>query len=95
MIRLDARTLPMKPPDLPAHEEVPSEHLDAEQEWERIALARVVAVKVLAYRLEHGLSQAALAARLKMTQPAVVRLESTEHNLTRARLLRVSQTLED
>jgi hypothetical protein len=39
------------------------------------ALARAVEVKVIAYRAEHGLSQTASAKRLKMTQPAVARLE--------------------
>ena len=44
----------MKLSDLPAHEEVLAEHLDADpeyrREWERTALARAVAVKVIAYR---------------------------------------------
>ena len=70
----------MKLSDLPTHEQVLAEHLDADpeyrREWERTALARAVAVKVIAYRAEHGLSQTALAKRLKMTQPAVARLES-------------------
>jgi endonuclease/exonuclease/phosphatase family metal-dependent hydrolase len=87
----------MKPHDLPTHEEVLAGDLNAayQREWARIALARALAVQVLAYRLEHGLSQAALAERLKMTQPAVARLESAEHNFTRAMLLRVSKALED
>jgi DNA-binding XRE family transcriptional regulator len=70
----------MKLSDLPTHEEVLAEHLDADpeyrREWERTALARAVAVKVIAYRAEHSLSQTALAKRLKMSQPAVARLES-------------------
>jgi ribosome-binding protein aMBF1 (putative translation factor) len=87
----------MKPPDLPPDEEVLAGDLSASyrREWARIALARAIAVQVLAYRLEHGLSQAALAARLNMTQPAVARLESAEHNFARAMLLRVSKALED
>jgi len=70
----------MKLSDLPTHEQVLAEHLDADpefrREWERTALARAVAVRVIAYRAVHGLSQTALAGRLKMTQPAIARLES-------------------
>jgi transcriptional regulator with XRE-family HTH domain len=84
--------------DLPTHEEVLAEHLDADpeyrREWERTALARAVAVKVIAYRAEHGLSQTALGKRLKMSQPAVARLESGEHNPTFPMLLRISDALE-
>jgi transcriptional regulator with XRE-family HTH domain len=87
----------MKLSDLPTHEEVLAEHLDADpdyrREWERTALARAIAVKVIAYRAEHGLSQTALAGRLKMTQPAVARLESGEHNPTFPTLLRLSDAL--
>jgi ribosome-binding protein aMBF1 (putative translation factor) len=87
----------MKPPDLPTHEEVLAGDLSAsyQREWARVALTRAVAMQVIAYRAKHGLSQAALAARLKMTQPAVARLESAEHNFARAMLLRVSKALED
>jgi len=87
----------MKLSDLPTHEEVLAEHLDADpdfrREWERAALARAVAVRVIAYRAEHGLSQTALAGRLRMTQPAVARLESGEHNPTFPTLLRISDAL--
>jgi transcriptional regulator with XRE-family HTH domain len=87
----------MKLPDLPTHEEVLAEHLDADpeyrREWERTALARAVAVKVIAYRAEHGLSQTALAGLLKMSQPAVARLESGEHNPTFPMLLRLSDAM--
>jgi transcriptional regulator with XRE-family HTH domain len=83
--------------DLPTHEEVLAEHLDADPEyrrgWERTALARALAVKVIAYRAEHGLSQTALAKRLQMSQPAVARLESGEHNPTFPTLLRISDAL--
>src|SRR5271155_2508336 len=87
----------MKLSDLPTHEQVLAERLDADpeyrREWERTALARAVAVKVIAYRAEHGLSQTALAKRLKMTQPAVARLESGEHNPAFPMLLRISEAL--
>lgn len=87
----------MKLSDLPTHEEVLAGHLDADpeyrREWERTALARAVAVKVIAYRAEHDLSQTALAKRLRMSQPAVARLESGEHNPTFPMLLRISDAL--
>jgi ribosome-binding protein aMBF1 (putative translation factor) len=83
--------------DLPTHEEVLAGYLDADpeyrREWERTALARAVAVKVIAYRAEHDLSQTALAKRLRMSQPAVARLESGEHNPTFPMLLRISDAL--
>jgi transcriptional regulator with XRE-family HTH domain len=89
----------MKLSDLSTREEVLAERLDADpeyrREWEHIALAlaRAVAVKVIAYRAEHGLSQTALAGCLKMTQPAVARLESGEYNPTFPTLLRLSDAL--
>lgn len=82
---------------MPTHEEVLAGHLDADpeyrREWERTALARAMAVKVIAYRAEHDLSQTALAKRLGMSQPAVARLESGEHNPTFPMLLRISDAL--
>ncbi len=87
----------MKLSDLPAAEEVLAEHLDSDpgyrREWERTALARAVSVKVIAYRAEQNLSQTALAKRLQMTQPAVARLESGEHNPSFPTLLRLSGAL--
>ena len=87
----------MKLSDLATHEEVLAGHLDSDpefrREWERTALARAVAVKVIAYRAEHDLSQTALAKRLQMTQPAVARLESGEHNPSFPTLLRLSDAL--
>lgn len=87
----------MKLSDLPTHEEVLAARLDADpeyrREWERTALARAVAAKVIAYRSEHGLSQTALAKRLRMSQPAVARLEGGEHNPTFPTLLRLTDAL--
>jgi transcriptional regulator with XRE-family HTH domain len=87
----------MKLSDLPTHEQVLAERLAADpeyrREWERTALARAVAVKMISYRAEHGLSQTALAKRLQTTQPAIARLESGEHNPTFPTLLRLSDAL--
>jgi DNA-binding XRE family transcriptional regulator len=49
-------------------------------EWERLALARMVAARLIAYRAENGLSQRELAKSLGVSQPRVVELESGEKN---------------
>jgi transcriptional regulator with XRE-family HTH domain len=61
--------------------------------WERTALARAVALRVIAYRAEHGLSQTALGRRLGMSQPAVARLEAGERQPTLDTLVRLSEAL--
>jgi ribosome-binding protein aMBF1 (putative translation factor) len=87
----------MKLSDLPTHEQVLAQHLDEDPEfrteWERTALGRAVATKVVAYRAEQALSQTALAKLLGMSQPAVARIESGEHNPTFPTLLRISRAL--
>lgn len=62
-------------------------------EWDRTAMARAVALKVLAYRTELHLSQRALAAKLGMTQPQIARIEAGEHNPTIDTLARIAQAL--
>lgn len=87
----------MRLADLKTSEEVLAEHLrdpDFRREWERTAVARAVAVKVIAYRAEHGLSQRALAQELGMTQPQVARLEAGEHNPTIDTLARLAEALD-
>jgi DNA-binding XRE family transcriptional regulator len=49
-------------------------------EWQRLAPAREFASTLLRYRAEHKLSQRALAEKLGVSQPRVVKLESGEHN---------------
>jgi len=49
-------------------------------EWQRLAPAREVAATLLRYRADHKLSQRALAEKLGVSQPRVVKLESGEHN---------------
>jgi transcriptional regulator with XRE-family HTH domain len=49
-------------------------------EWQRLAPAREFASTLLRYRAEHKLSQRALAERLGVSQPRIVKLESGEHN---------------
>lgn len=62
-------------------------------EWERSALARAVALRVLGYRIDHGLTQAALAEVLGMRQSAIARLELGEQNPRVETLLRLSDVL--
>lgn len=49
-------------------------------EWQRFAPAREFAATLLRHRAEHKLSQRALAKKLGVSQPRVVKLESGEHN---------------
>ena len=63
------------------------------ERWERTALARAVAIAVIRYRSQHGLSQRALAKQLGMPQPHVARLELGEHNPSVDMLQRLAQGL--
>lgn len=87
----------MKLSEMKTHEELLAEQLRADPEfraeWERTALARAVAVAVVAFRAEHDLSQRDLAKLLGMTQPQVARLESGEVNPTMETLMRVCGVL--
>ena len=65
----------------------------ARERWERTALARGVAIAVIRYRAEHGLSQMALAKQLGMRQPHIARLELGEHNPSVDMLQRLAQGL--
>jgi transcriptional regulator with XRE-family HTH domain len=49
-------------------------------EWQRLAPARELAATLLRFRAAHKLSQRALAKKLGISQPRVVKLESGEHN---------------
>jgi len=83
--------------DLKTSEQVLAEELrdpDFKREWDRTALARAVALKVLAHRVDHSLSQRGLAKQLGMTQPQVARLEAAEHNPSIDTLARLAQTLD-
>ncbi len=63
------------------------------EEWDRTALARAVATRVVTYRAEHNLSQAALARTLGVSQPLIARLETGEHEPTLTSLARLSRRL--
>lgn len=61
--------------------------------WERTALARAVAIAVVRYRSQHGLTQTKLASKLGIRQPHVARLELGEHNPSMEMLQRLSRCL--
>ncbi len=78
-------------------EEVLAEHLEdseARARWTRLAPARAVALRLVAYRADHGLTQTALGRRLGMPQPAVARLETGEHVPSLETLIRLSNALD-
>ncbi len=89
-----AETLSTWPRSFKTHEEVLAEHLAADPEfaaeWERLALARMVAVQLIGYRADHELSQRELAERLGVSQPRVVELESGEKNPQIETLVKIS-----
>jgi ribosome-binding protein aMBF1 (putative translation factor) len=66
---------------------------DFRREWDRTALARAVALRLVEYRAHNGLSQTALARKLQMQQPAIARLEAGDHNPSVDTLVRLSQGL--
>ncbi len=61
------------------HEEELQRDPEYRRIWEETALARLASERVLAYRLEHGLTQTQLAKQLGLRQPHVSRLEMGEH----------------
>ena len=82
------------PKGFKTHEEVLAERLASDSEfaaeWERLALARMVAVQLIGFRADHGLSQRELAERLGVSQPRVVELESGEKNPQIETLVKIS-----
>ena len=66
---------------------------EVRREYERTAFAYGVAIRVISYRAEHGLSQSALARELGMRQPAVARLEAGEHEPSLGTLARLARGL--
>jgi ribosome-binding protein aMBF1 (putative translation factor) len=86
----------MKLSDMKTSEQVLAEEMRDpafRAEWDRTAMARAVALKVLTYRTERHLSQRALAVKLGTTQPQIARIEAGEHNPTIDTLARIAETL--
>lgn len=83
--------------ELKTSNEVLKNHLkdkDFREEWNRTALARAVAIRIVAYRSEHSLSQTALARIVGMQQPAIARLEAGEKNPTWETISRLARALD-
>ncbi len=86
----------MKLSDLPTNADVRTEALkdpEFRANWERTALARLVALQVVQYRATHRLTQTALGRLLGMHQSAIARLEAGDHNPSIDMLQRLSRTL--
>jgi len=62
--------------------------------WQRTALPRAVALRLVSYRAEHGLSQSALGRIVGLSQPAIARIEAGERVPTVETLLRLADALE-
>ncbi|WBB96560.1 MULTISPECIES: helix-turn-helix transcriptional regulator [unclassified Solwaraspora] len=60
-------------------------------EWDRTAFANDVALRILRYRQEHGLTQAGLAREVGMTQSVIARLESGDQPPSIATLVKLSK----
>jgi Predicted transcriptional regulator with C-terminal CBS domains len=63
-------------------------------ERDATSLARAVALEVVKYRADHGLSQSALAKQLGVSQPVVARLERGDHTPTWDTLGRLARTMD-
>ena len=63
------------------------------REHERTALAHAVAMRVIGYRINNGLSQTGLARLLGMHQSAIARLEAGDHEPSLATLSRLARVL--
>ena len=66
---------------------------DVRTEWERTAPARALAIRLVAYRSERGLSQGQLAALIGVSQPQVSRWEAGDHMPTVETLVRLADRL--
>ena len=67
--------------------------LEYRREYERTRFANAVAIRVVTYRANHGLSQSALGKLLGMKQPAIARLEAGETEPRLETLMRLSAVL--
>ncbi len=59
-------------------------------EWDRTAFAREIAVAVVQYRAERGMSQRDLARATGLTQPVIARLESGDSAPSLATLVKLT-----
>jgi len=66
---------------------------EVQRELERTALANDVAIRVIRYRNQHGLSQTQLARQLGLHQSAIARLEAGDHEPSLTTLGRLARGL--
>src|SRR5216683_1570882 len=66
---------------------------EVRRELERTALANDVAIRVIRYRNQHGLSQTQLARQLGLHQSAIARLEAGDHEPSLTTLGRLARGL--
>jgi ribosome-binding protein aMBF1 (putative translation factor) len=83
----------MRPSELPTFRDV----LDRQREdpefrgaWDRSAFAREVAIRIIRYRTDNGLTQADLARAVGMKQPVIARLEGGEQPPSLATLAKIT-----
>ena len=62
-------------------------------EYERTRFANDIAIRILRYRSEHGLTQTAFGRLVGMRQPHVARLESGEHEPSLSTLVKLASAL--
>jgi DNA-binding XRE family transcriptional regulator len=67
--------------------------LEVAAELARTSVANQLAILIIRYRVEHGLTQTALARHLGIKQPAVARLEAGDHEPSVATLARLANRL--
>lgn len=92
----DATEAKQLPDDLINAEDLLSQEMsdpEFREHWERTAVARAVALWLVRYRGEHGLSQRKLAQSLNVSQPLIARLETGGHAPDLATLLWLADTL--
>jgi DNA-binding XRE family transcriptional regulator len=83
-----------KVPEVKTAGQIAAEELadpEIRREHERTALAHAVAMRIIGYRIDHGLSQSGLARLLGMHQPAIARLEAGDHEPSLATLSRLAR----
>ncbi len=94
---MTATERPTSPPRLRTASDVQRDqlrHPDVRTEWDRLAPARAIALRLVAYRADYGLTQTGLGRKLGMPQPTVARLESGDHVPSLETLVRLSDALE-
>jgi len=67
---------------------------DVAAELKRTSVGQQLALWLVRYRVEHGLTQTTLAQLVGMKQPAVARLEAGDHEPSVATLARLARALD-